>query len=77
MASCHSLDPLTFWIEQENMYPLLATLAVDVLTILVSSSVEHVFSTAGESSGRKRNRLSNKHLEREVLLCKNRAYIGV
>ena len=29
MATCHSLpervDPLTFWIEQENVYPLLAT----------------------------------------------------
>ena len=46
MASCHSLpecvDPLTFWIEQENMYPL-ATLAVEVLTIPASSTpVEHV-----------------------------------
>ena len=48
MASCHSLpehvDPLTFWIEQENMYPLLVTLAVEVLTIPVSSTpVERVF----------------------------------
>ena len=56
MASCHSLpervDPLTFWIEQENMYPLLATLTVEVLTIPASSTpVERVFSTAGESSG--------------------------
>jgi len=68
MASCHSLpervDPLTLWIEQENMYPLLATLAVEVLTIPASSTpVECVFSTAGESSGGKRNRFSNKHLE--------------
>ena len=48
MALCHSLpehvDPLTFWIEQENMYPLLVTLAVEVLTIPVSSTpVERVF----------------------------------
>ena len=82
MATCHSLpervDPVTFWIEQENMYPLLATLAVEVLTMPASSTpVERVFSTAGESSGGKRNRLSNKHLEREVLLRKNKAYIGV
>ena len=40
MATCHSLpervDPLTFWIEQENVYPLLATLAMEVLTIPAS-----------------------------------------
>ena len=48
MATCHSLpervDPLTFWIEQENVYPLLATLAMEVLTIPASSTpVERVF----------------------------------
>ena len=82
MATCHSLpervDPLTFWIEQENMYPLLAILAMEVLTIPASSTpVERVFSTAGELSGGKRNRLFNKYLEREVLLRNNKAYIGV
>ena len=50
--TARAVDPLTFWIEQENMYPLLATLAVEVLTIPASSTpVERVFSTAGESSG--------------------------
>ena len=58
------------------MYPLLATLAEEVLTIPASSTpVENVFSTAGESSGgNERNRLSNKNLEREALLRKNKAY---
>ena len=38
--------------------------------------IERTFSTAGESSGGRRNRLSDKNLEREVLLRKTRSYSG-
>lgn len=70
------VDPVMHWVEQENMYPLLAPLSIDLLTIPGSSApIERTFSTAGESSGGKRNRLSDVNLEREVLLRKNRAYI--
>ena len=69
-------DPLQFWIENETMYPLLASVAVDVLTIPGSSApIERVFSTAGLCTGGKRNRLADKNLEREVLLCKNKDYL--
>ena len=80
LASTPSLedgvDPLMFWVEQEKTYPLLASLSIDLLVIPGSSApIERTFSTAGESSGGRRNRLSDKNLEREVLLSKNSDYI--
>ena len=80
LSSGHSLpheeDPIPFWIEQEKKYPLLASLAVDMLVIPGSSApIERTFSTAGESSSGKRNRLTDKNLEREVLLRKNKLYL--
>ena len=76
IAMSHSLpehvDPVTFWIEQENIYPLLATLAVEVLTMPASSTpVERIISTAGEPSCWKRNGLADKYLEWELLFRKN------
>lgn len=63
------VDPVIFWVQQDKNYPLLSTVAKDVLIIPGSSApVERVFSTAGESTCGKRNRLSDKNLEREVLL---------
>ena len=68
------LDPINFWMQEEYRYPLLTPVAVDILSIPASSAaVERVFSTAGESSSGKRNRLS-KNLEREVFLRKNKDY---
>ena len=70
------VDPVIFWVQQDKNYPLLSTVAKDVLFIPGSSApVECVFSTAGESTCGKRNRLSDKNLEREVLLRKNRKYL--
>lgn len=71
-----SVDPITFWLENETKYPLLSSLAIDVLCIPASSApVERTFSTAGESTSGRRNRLSDKNLEREVLIRKNRHYL--
>lgn len=80
LAIVHSvpddIDPINFWVQQEKDYPLLASLAVDLLSIPGSSApIEHVFSTTGESSSGKRNHLSAKYVEREVLLRKNKAYL--
>jgi len=80
LAIVHSvpddIDPINFWVQQEKDYPLSASLAVDLLSIPGSSApIERVFSTTGESSSGKRNCLSAKNLEREVLLCKNKAYL--
>lgn len=68
-------DPISFWISQQTSYTVLAPFAVDLLSVPSSSAaIERVFSTAGESTMGKRNRLSHQHLEREVLLRKNQMY---
>ena len=58
-----STDPLLYWQNRILEYPLLSTVALDVLTIPESSApIERVFSTTGESTGGKRNWLTdNKH----------------
>ena len=59
--------------ELENTYPLLSKHAVDTLVIPGSSApIERTFSTAAEATSGKRNRLSDKNLEREVLMQKNK-----
>ena len=69
-------DPVVFWMEQEKNYPLLSAIAVDTLVIPGSSvPIERVFSTAGNATIGKRNRLADKNLEREVLLQKNKDYL--
>ena len=66
------MDPIAFWLEQTN-YPLLSAIAVDTLVIPGSSApIERVFSTAGNATIGKRNRLADKNLEREVLLHKTK-----
>ena len=69
-------DPLSFWVEQKDLYPLLFSLAVDIMSIPGSSApVERIFSTAGDATIGKRNRLAHTNLEREVLLKKNKGYM--
>ena len=52
-------------------YPVLSSMALDILTIPASSTpVERVFSVAGESTSGKRNRLADQNLEREILVRK-------
>jgi len=70
------LDPVFFWTEIDQTYPLLSAFAVDILVIPASSApIERTFSTAGEATAGKRNRLSDQNLEREVLLRKNKVYL--
>ena len=69
-------DILDFWVQHEQIYPDIANIAFDVLTIPASSApVERVFSTAGHVSAGKRNRLSGVKLEREVLIKKNKSFL--
>ena len=69
-------DPINFWVANESTYPILSNVCVDLLSIPASSApVERTFSTAGESTLGKRNRLSGKNLEREILLRKNKHYL--
>ena len=68
-----AMDPLEFWVSVEKQFPLLSMIASDILVIPASSApIERVFSTSGESCMGKRNQLSGKNLEREVLLKKNK-----
>lgn len=76
LAAADDADPFEYWLSQQATYPLLSSIAVDILTIPGSSApVERVFSTAGESTMGKRNRLSDHNLEREVLLRKNKHFL--
>ena len=60
-------DPVSFWIQQN--FPSVSSIAFDVLTIPGSTApIERVFSTAGNATTGKRNRLADKNLEREVLI---------
>ena len=76
LTTSERLDPISFWTENEANYPLLSSLACDMLCIPASSApVERTFSTAGESTSGRRNRLSDKNLKREVLIRKNKHYL--
>lgn len=69
-------EPLDYWRDNELKYPTLSALASDLLVIPASSApVERTFSTAGQISSGKRNRLTDANLEREILVKKNKSYI--
>ena len=69
-------DPLDFWIKSEAQYPTLSKVACDVLVIPASSTpIERTFSIAGNACIGKRNRLTDKNLEREVLIRSNKEYL--
>ena len=68
-------DPFYFWANTKS-FSAIAAVACDILCTSASTApVERVFSTSGESTSDKRNRLTDYNLEREVLLRKNKAYL--
>ena len=71
-----AVDPLSYWENQVQDYPILSSIALDILAVPASSApVERVFSTAGDSTAGKRNRLADQSLEREILLKKNKHFL--
>ena len=67
-------DPFNFWNTIKD-YPIIAPVACDILCVPPSTApIERVFSTSGESTSGKCNRLTDYNLEREVLLRKNKIY---
>lgn len=57
-------------------YSQLAVIAIDLLIVPgLSASVERTFSTDGDASSGKRNCLTDKNLEKEVLIQKNKQYL--
>ncbi len=70
-------DPLEdWWVKNKSIFPRLFPVACDVLVIPATSAPsERVFSLAGYCSKEKKNRLSNDHLEREVMLKSNKHFM--
>ena len=68
-------DPFKFW-TTNTAYASLAPAAKEILVVPASSApVERIFSTGGEATTGRRNRLTNWNLEREVFLRQNKSYI--
>lgn len=71
------LDPIQYWVNKVDSYPLLSPIACDILTTPASTApVERTFSVSGEATKGRRNRLTDYNLERETLLRKNKIYIN-
>ena len=69
-------DPLQFWVETREIYPTLSSVAFDILCIPGSSApVERVVSIAGHATTGKRNRLSGKNLEHQIMIKANKYYL--
>jgi len=67
-ASLPEENVITFWSRRQAAYPLLATLAQDLVAAPTSQAyVERVFSVCGWLTAGRRNRLS-KNLEMRVFL---------
>ena len=76
VTSNSDIELVQFCIEAEGSHPNLALITVDVLVTPASTApVECVFSSGGDSTRGKRNRLTDHNLEREVLLKKNKYYV--
>ena len=71
-VAAQHVNPLSFWIEHKERYPNLYIVARQLLCV-PSSSVpsESLFSTAGDTLTKKRNRMSEESLEAQVFLYKN------
>lgn len=68
-------DPVAFWLDEEVARDY-SQIAIDLLMVPGSSApVERTFSTAGDACSGKRNRLTDKNLEREILIRKNKQYL--
>lgn len=70
------VDPFDYWLKNDKDYPHLSAVALDILATPASTaSVERIFSSGGEVTKGKRNRLEDKNLEREIFLRTNKKYI--
>lgn len=76
-ALAEHVDPISYWESMTQEYPLISSVALDILSIPASSApIERVFSTAGESTIGKHNRLADYNLEREIILKKNKHFLS-
>ena len=71
------LDPIQYWVNKVDSYPLLSPIACHILTTPASTApVEWTFSVSGKATKGRRNCLTDYNLERETLLRKNKIYIN-
>lgn len=69
-------DPFDLWLKKESEFPNLASIALDLLSTPASSAaVKRIFSSGGEATRGRRNRLQDENLEREIFLRTNKMYI--
>ena len=68
-------DCFSFWREKKEMYPLLSSLAFDLLSTASTAPVEQIFSIGGDATTGKQNRLTDFNLEKEIFLTKNKRYM--
>ena len=62
------MDPLDYWVGKLKYFPVLAPVACDILAVPASTvPVERIFSTGGEATCGKQNRLT-ENLEREIFI---------
>ena len=60
-------DPFTFWLHNQKYYPTLSMAAFDLLsTPATTTPVERIFSTGGNSTQGKRNRLTDSNNNTET-----------
>ena len=66
-------DCFSFCHEKKEIYPLISSLAFDLLSTPASMAlVKRIFSISGDATMGKRNRLTDFILEREIFLTKNK-----
>ena len=69
-------DPLNYRTKNASIYGKLSPIAQDILSFPASSTpTERIFSVAGYSSSGRRNGLSGKILETEIMLKTNQVYL--
>ena len=65
-------DPITYWLSQEQSFPLLCKLAINLFLVTATSApIERVFSHAAIATYGRRNRLDAILLNAELLMKLN------
>jgi len=81
LKTCFTLDSATdnlfeFWEQQQDMYPILSSIALDILIIPASNtSVERLFSTSEAIVTNKRNRLNTAKIDKLMFLKSNLTFL--
>ena len=70
-------DPLEWWSENKERFPILAKIARKIFAITASSApTERLFSRAGLLITEKRSTLSGDHVDQNLMTSSNRAFAG-